>query len=75
MQHDFPLEEFWQYTSTYREQPEVNFLDRVILQVSGNGCINAWSSYPDFNDLLENEEIMMPLIEVSKQHNCSSYGM
>lgn len=58
--------DFWQYTSTYREQPSVNFLNQLIVQL-GDGDLagtRAWSSFPNLNLLLQPDEIAIPIIRV-----------
>jgi hypothetical protein len=60
--------DFWQYTSSYREQPDVNFLNRLLIQVSGEGGSSLWSSFPNLNSLLQTEELATPVVQVCK--NC-----
>ncbi len=61
--------DFWRYTSTYREQPKVNFLNQLIVQIGGDDgrSINqsVWTTFPNFNALLQTEEIVTPLTRVS----------
>lgn len=58
--------DFWQYTSSYREQPDVNFLNRLFIQISaenGVGGSSTWSSFPNLNSLLQAQEIATPVIQ------------
>ena len=63
------ITDFWKYTSTYREQPKVNFLNQLIVQISGDdgGSSNhsVWTTFPNFNALLQPEEIATPVMRVS----------
>ena len=59
--------EFWQYTSSYREQPDVNFLNRLFVQVGGENGGSIWSTFPNLNVLLEAEEIATPVVQVILQ--------
>ncbi len=43
----------------------MDFLDDLIVQISGEGCITTWSTFPNFNNLLEIEEIGTPFIQVN----------
>ena len=61
------LADFWQYTSSYREQPSVHFLREVIVQVGGEGGgERVWSSFPNFNQLLQQGELATPTIRVGR---------
>lgn len=68
--------DFWQYTSTYREQPQVHFINQWILQVTTDrsSVAKVWSTFIGLNRLLQddtltplNSEIAIPIVKV---HNC-----
>jgi len=63
-----PAADFWQYTSSYREQPSVHFLRELIVQVgeggAGGGGSRVWSSFPNLNLLLQPEELATPIVRV-----------
>ena len=60
------IAEFWQTTSSYWEQPIVNFLNRLYIQTSGtDGSSSTWTSYPNWNALLEGDELATPVLQVS----------
>ena len=63
----FPRADFWQYTSSYREQPSVHFLRELIVQVGGDGGGGrVWSSFPNLNLLLQQGELATPTIRVGR---------
>lgn len=56
--------DFWQYTSTYREQADVEFLNDLVVQIcDGSASCKSWSSYGGLNQLLEPEEIAIPVVK------------
>lgn len=62
--------EFWEYTSSYQEQPDVNYLNQLFVQIGGRGgvgtgSISTWSSFPNLNLLLQSEELVNPVIKVA----------
>lgn len=59
--------DFWQYTSSYREQPDVNYLNRLLVQIHGESAGSIWSSFSNLNSLLQANEIATPVIQVSFQ--------
>lgn len=67
--------DFWQYTSTYREKPNIHFIGQWIVQVNTDASPVAkmWSSYNGINRLLQddtltplNSEISIPIVKVSE---------
>lgn len=52
--------------SSYREQPEVDYLNRLIVILGGGteGEIGVWSSFPNLNALLQPDELVIPRITV-----------
>ena len=63
----FESSELWQYTSSYREQPRVDYLNRLIVQISDRQSYNGssiWSSFSNLDQLLELDELATPTIKV-----------
>ena len=60
------LSEFWQYSSTYTEQPDVNFMNQWIVQVANSSGPSAasWSTIAGLNRLLQPDEIAIPVVMV-----------
>lgn len=67
--------DLWQYTSTYREKPNIHFIGQWIVQVNTDASPVAkmWSSYNGINRLLQddtltplNSEISIPIVKVSE---------
>ena len=59
--------ELWQYASSYREQPRIDYLNRLIVQISDRESYNGssvWSSFYNLDQLLQPEEIATPTIRV-----------
>lgn len=75
--------EFWQYSSTYREQPQIHFLNQWILQVNSDisPVAKTWSTFQGFNAMLQedtvtplNSEIAIPVVKVSAINTtCNSW--
>ena len=66
------LSDFWQYTSSYREQPQANFLNWVIVQFGDTSPtgVKTWSSFPNLNILLQPEELAIPIVRVGAAILC-----
>lgn len=58
--------EFWQYESSYREQPNVRYTRQLMVYLSDDhpGRDRAWGSFPNFLQLLSDDTITRPLIRV-----------
>ena len=58
--------EFWQYESSYREQPNVRYVRQLMVYLSDShpGRDRAWGSFPNFIQLLDDNTISRPLIRV-----------
>jgi len=59
--------DFWQYESSYREQPNVRYTRQLMVYLSGNnpGGDRAWGTFPNFVQLLDPTTIIRPLVRVS----------
>ena len=63
---------FWQYESTYREQPRVHFTRDVMVSLGGCPTASAAVGYPDRSwstfrhhvDLLQQDSTVLPLMVV-----------
>ncbi len=61
------LTDFWLYTSSYKEQPDVNYLNQLFIQISGadgTSVPNTWSTLPNLNALLQADEVTAPVVKV-----------
>ncbi len=58
--------EFWRYTRTYREQPEVSYLNMSVVQLGDSGSTETrtWSSIPELNAILRPGEFVIPILMV-----------
>lgn len=56
---------FWLKESSYREQPDVRFKHEILLIVQGNtaGSFLAYSTFQNFNQLLQENVVRIPLIK------------
>ena len=54
---------FWMTTNTYMEQPDIRFKKQVILALQGSspGNFFAWSTYSNFNNLLQSN-LRIPVV-------------
>eukprot|EP00731_Ephydatia_muelleri_P027108 Em0018g1208a len=67
--------DLWQYTSSYREQPEVYYSNQQILQLcDALGTCKTWTSYPSHNLLLQPGEEAFPTIK-SKEDDSNRDGI
>ena len=72
--HACMLPGFWQYESTYREQPRVHFTRDVMVSLGGCPTAGAalgspdrsWSTFRRHMDLLQPESIVLPLMVVRR---------
>lgn len=63
--------ELWQYTNSYREQPKIDYLNQLVVQISDRESYNGssvWSSFHNLNQLLQPEEVATPTIKVHTQY-------
>ncbi|XP_065914285.1 transmembrane protein 231-like [Dysidea avara] len=56
--------DFWQYESSYREQPNVRYTRQMMVYLSDNnpGGDRAWGTFPNFVQLLDPTTIIRPLV-------------
>ena len=61
------LQEFWQYESTYREQPDVHYRREAIVYLGGcqGQPDRVWSTYGNHLDMLYPETVVFPTVFVS----------
>lgn len=67
---------FWQYESTYREQPRVHFTRDVMVSLGGCPSPSAgpgdpdrsWSTFRQHVDLLQQDSTVLPLMVVRRMH-------
>ena len=62
----FEPTDLWLYTSTYREQPNVHFLNQWIIQVtsSNDAFTRSWSTFTRYNHLLGPDNQAIPFVKV-----------
>ncbi|XP_003384386.1 PREDICTED: transmembrane protein 231-like [Amphimedon queenslandica] len=72
----YSTRDFWQYTSSYREQADIHFIGQWIFQVTTDASpiAKTWSSYNGLNRLLQddtlsplNSEISIPIVKFREQ--------